>query len=96
MGDVVEHDGPHSVGACNSLLIWFCGMLATTLAESEDLICVGFVPSGFVFGMPPELAVFKCLSSFVVEDWARNEQWECFVFVSDGVGGEFIVIYSVR
>ena len=70
-------------------------MLASTLAESEDLICVGFVPSGFIFGMPSELAVFKCLPRFVVEDWARNEQWECFVVVGDGVGGEFIVINGI-
>jgi len=34
--DVVEHDRPHSVGACNLLLLRFCGVLATTLAESED------------------------------------------------------------
>ena len=96
MWDVVEHDQPHGVGPLNPLLIGFRRMLASTLAESEDLICVGFVPSDFVFGMPSELAVFKCLPSFVVKDWACNEQWECFVFVCDGVGGEFIVIDSVR
>jgi hypothetical protein len=66
MWDVVEHDRPHSVGACNSLLLRFCGVLATTLAESEDFICVGCVPSGFVFGMSSELAVFKCLRDQVL------------------------------
>jgi type IV secretory pathway VirB3-like protein len=73
-------------------------MLASPLAESEDLICVGFVPSSFVLGVPSELAVFEYLSSFVVKDWARNEHWECvgLVNVDNGVGGEIIIIDSIR
>jgi len=46
--------------------------------------------------MPSELAVFECLP---IEDWARNEHWECFVRivgVDDGVGGEFIIVDSIR
>jgi hypothetical protein len=72
-------------------------MLASTLAESEDFVCVGFVPSGFVLGVSTELAVFKCLPSFVIEDWASNEHWECLgcINVDDGVGGEFIIIDSI-
>ena len=71
--DVVEHNRPHSVGALNSLLLGFRRMLASTLAESEDFILVGFVPNSFALGLPTELAMFKCLPSFVIEDWARNE-----------------------
>ena len=69
MWDVVEHDGPHGVSPLNPLLIRFRMMLASTLAESEDFICIGLVPNGFVLGVLSELAVFKCLSSFVVQDW---------------------------
>jgi hypothetical protein len=34
----------------------------------------------------------------VVKDWARNEHWECvgLVNVDNGVGGEIIIIDSIR
>ena len=63
MWDVVEHDGLHGVSPLHPLLIRFRRMLASTLAESDDFICIGFVPNGFVLGVPSELAVFKCLPS---------------------------------
>ena len=98
MWDVMENDRSHGVGPLNPLLIRIRRMLASPLAESEDLICVGFVQSSFVLGVPLELAVFECLSSFVVKDWARNEHWECVgrVNVDNGVGGELIIIDSIR
>ena len=50
MWDVVEHDRPHGVGPLNPLLIRFRKMLASTLAESEDFICIGFVPNALYLG----------------------------------------------
>jgi hypothetical protein len=96
MWDVIEHDGPHGVSSLNSLLIRFCRMFASTLAEAEDFICIGLVPNGFVLGVPLELAVFKCLSSFVIKDWACNIYgWELMNCACNGVGRERIIVKGI-
>ena len=47
-------------------------MFASPLAESEEFVSIRFIPNGFVFGVSTELAMFECLTSFMVEHWARD------------------------
>jgi hypothetical protein len=54
-GYVLEHYGLHCTCSCDSLCVGHGWVLAHALAESPNLICVGFVPCGLVLGKTSEL-----------------------------------------
>ncbi len=56
-GYVLEHCGLHCICSCDSLCVGHGWVLAHALAESPNLICVGFVPCSLVLGKTSELAM---------------------------------------
>ena len=48
LGDIMEHDELHCICSCDLLCVRLGWVLANTLAESPNFICVGCVPCGFV------------------------------------------------
>ncbi len=56
-GYVLEHYELHCICSCDSLCVGHGWMLAHALAESPNLVCVGFVPCGLVLGKTSELAM---------------------------------------